>query len=79
MLSVSCRHVPTAPSLPVGMDVYEMGTYSSDEKASEAELFRKIPVEVSLEWMGRIGQDVGPEGLYPDVEAMLGSFRIRRP
>lgn len=42
------------PTFPVGLDVYEMGTYSSADKSSQAELFKKVPGEVALEWAKRV-------------------------
>jgi hypothetical protein len=42
------------PSAPVGLDIYEMGTYSCDDKASEKELFTRVRQEVAREWAQRV-------------------------
>src|SRR5205085_11129590 len=40
-------HVP--PSFPVGMDIYEMGTYSSEEKTTPQDFANEIRSAVALE------------------------------
>jgi len=62
-------HVP--PSFPVGMDIYEMGTYSSDEPGKEKELADKIRADVALEWAQRVNPAAMPEDLKP---AKVGTF-----
>ncbi|MCE9547257.1 MAG: hypothetical protein K8T25_17435 [Planctomycetia bacterium] len=42
------------PSFPVGMDIYEMGTYSTDDKTKEKELFDKVRTDVALQWAQRV-------------------------
>jgi len=118
------------PSFPVGMDIYELGSYSSDDKTQEKELFERVRTEVALEW-AKLAKDrvdrnelkparVGPydalyfetmmplrtgvtmrwrhwvfmveskcycvvstilpqleDEIFPDVEAMVKSFRIK--
>lgn len=50
-----CFFFTYAPSIaPVGMDVYELGTYSCDDKDKEKELFSHLPTDISLEWAKRI-------------------------
>src|SRR5207237_3081135 len=53
------------PSFPVGMDIYELGTYSSDDKATEKELFKKVRTEVAFEWAQRVAEDVDRTHLKP--------------
>jgi hypothetical protein len=38
----------------VGVDIYESGAYSADNKGDEAELFKKVSSELSLEWAKRV-------------------------
>jgi hypothetical protein len=42
------------PDFPVGMDIYEVGEYSCDDKEQEAKLFKQVPVSVSLQWAHRV-------------------------
>ena len=36
------------------MDVYEMGTYTSQDKSAEPELLKKVPQELALEWARKV-------------------------
>ena len=47
-------HVP--PSFPVGMDIYQMGTYSSDDKLSEPDFANAIRSAVALDWAQRVNE-----------------------
>ncbi len=51
------------PNFPVGMDIYEMGTYSSDDKTTTKDLFNKVRTEVALEWAKRVRQDASQKDL----------------
>ena len=51
------------PSFPVGMDIYQMGTYSADNPADEAELFRKVRSEVAQQWARNVGQNVSADDM----------------
>lgn len=62
-------HVP--PSFPVGMDIYEMGTYSSEEKTTEQDFANKIRSAVALEWAQRVNEKAKLEDLKP---AKVGTF-----
>jgi hypothetical protein len=53
------------PSFPVGLDIYEMGSYSSDDKAKEKDLLNKVRTEVALEWAQRVAENVDRERLKP--------------
>lgn len=53
------------PTFLVGMDIYEMGTYSASKKANEAALFAKVRQEVALEWAQRVKKDAKAEDLKP--------------
>jgi len=45
-------YVPT--SFPVGMDIYEMGTYSTKDDADQREFMKEIRQSVALEWAQRM-------------------------
>jgi hypothetical protein len=51
------------PMFPVGMDIYELGTYSSDDKAKQSDLLKKVQMEVALEWARRVNWDAEPKKL----------------
>ena len=53
------------PNFPVGMDIYEMGTYSTDEAKSEKELLHKVQTEVASEWARRVRPDTRTEDQKP--------------
>jgi hypothetical protein len=59
------------PSFPVGLDVYEMGTYSCDDKAKRKELLSSVQRDVALEWALRVSESAKKEDLKP---AKVGSF-----
>ena len=42
------------PQFPVGMDIYEMGTYSTDDQADPKAFFEEIRSAVALEWATRV-------------------------
>ncbi|WP_395737368.1 hypothetical protein [Prosthecobacter sp.] len=58
-------------TFPVGMDIYEMGAYSTAKKEDEAALFEKVRKEVALEWAKRVKQDASADDLKP---AKVGEF-----
>ncbi|MFH1022858.1 MAG: hypothetical protein V1809_05675 [Planctomycetota bacterium] len=51
------------PIFPLGMDIHELGSYSSDDKIKEKELLKRVPIEVSLEWAKRTKDKVDPKEL----------------
>ena len=54
------------PSIfPLGMDIHELGTYSSDEKTEKDFLLKRVPMEVSLEWAKRAKDVVDPKEIKP--------------
>lgn len=59
------------PQFPVGMDVYECGTYSADDATKEAELFKKLPQELALTWAKSVKPDAKIEDLKP---AKVGEY-----
>ena len=59
------------PSFPVGLDIYEMGTYSCDDKAKRKQLLNKVRKDVALEWAQRASEAARKEDLKP---AKVGSF-----
>jgi len=62
-------YIPRA--FPVGMDIYEFGTYSPTQKDNEQNFFDKIRNEVSLDWARR----VHPKAKVGDLEkAIVGQF-----
>ncbi len=42
------------PVAPFGLDIYDLGTYSSQDKTKETELWTRIPRDISLEWARRV-------------------------
>ena len=64
-------YVPTA--FPVGMDIYEMGRYSTDEKEKEA-FFEKIRSDVALEWAKRVNPEAQAEDLKPAKVGMYDAL-----
>lgn len=59
------------PDFPVGLDIYEVGTYSTEEKDDEAKLYAKVRTEVALQWATRVAEDVTEEKLSP---AKVGAY-----
>ena len=59
------------PSFPVGMDIYEMGTYSHNKKEKETELFERVRSEVALEWAQRVHEGAKAKDLKP---SHVGSY-----
>ncbi len=59
------------PTFAVGMDIYEMGTYSADNKEDEAALFEKVRQEVAMEWAMRVKSDTKAADLRA---AKVGSY-----
>ena len=53
------------PTFPVGMDIYEMGTYSSDEEMNPEEFSEKMRWEIALEWAQRVNEKARQEDLKP--------------
>ena len=58
------------PVFPIGMDIYELGSYSADAK-DEAELLKRVPKEVSLEWAKRAKDEIDPKEFTP---AKVGQY-----
>jgi hypothetical protein len=56
-------HVP--PVFPVGMDIFESGTYSADDQTAEDELLERIPTDLSLERAKSLGATAVAEDLSP--------------
>lgn len=59
------------PIFPVGLDVYEMGTYSASAPSGQAELYKRVPGEVALEWAKRVQPKATREDLKP---AKVGQY-----
>lgn len=59
------------PVCPLGMDIHELGTYSSDDKTKGKDLLNRVPREVALEWAKRAKDEVDPKELKP---AKVGSY-----
>jgi len=51
------------PSFPVGLDIYEMGSYSADGEEKGSDLLKRVPAEVALEWAQRVRKDASLEDL----------------
>jgi hypothetical protein len=71
------------PIFPVGMDIYEMGTYSVDDPLAEKELLKKVPTDVSMNWARRLQQSPAPEALKPakvgPYDAVFFEFTFQSP
>src|SRR5262249_7541622 len=59
------------PTTPMGMDIYESGTYTAKDQATEPELFDRVRKAVALEWAQRVKQDAIASELKP---AKVGTF-----
>jgi hypothetical protein len=59
------------PDFPVGLDIYQVGTYSAAEDESEKELFEKVRTEVALQWANRVKENVAADQLKP---AKVGEY-----
>jgi hypothetical protein len=59
------------PDFPVGLDIHEMGEFSSDDKAVQETLFRQIPIDLAFEWAQRASRNATREDLHP---AKVGPF-----
>lgn len=73
-------HVGPAGSFPAEMDVYQMGSFSAANATDEAELRKKLPGWIVMDWAKRVKPDAtekdlseGKVGQYPAVcfEAIL--------
>lgn len=62
-------HVP--PSFPIGMDIYELGEFSSDKNMADQEFTEKIRLTVSLDWAQRLNENAKEDDLQP---AKVGDF-----
>ena len=61
----------TPPDFPVGMDIYEAGTYSTDNKREEKEFLEQVRIDVALMWALRVDANATQDDLKP---AKIGSF-----
>lgn len=59
------------PTFPAGMDVYQLGTYSTTKKDGNSKLITKVRQEVALEWARRVKPDATAAELQP---AKVGDF-----
>jgi len=62
------KHVP--PVFPVGMDIYELGTFTTDD-ADKAKFLRELPYDVSLDWARKVNQQAKLDDLKT---AKVGPF-----
>lgn len=53
------------PNFPLGMDIYELGAYSSDDKTEADDLVKRIPRDVALGWAKRAKDNVDPKEFTP--------------
>lgn len=59
------------PTAPVGMDIYQMGTYSCDDRTKTSAFLQRIPTDIALEW----AQRVKPEATAKDLKhAKVGKY-----
>lgn len=59
------------PDFPVGMDIYEAGTYSTDNKREEKEFLEQVRIDVALMWALRANANATLDDLKP---AKIGQF-----
>jgi hypothetical protein len=53
------------PTAPAGMDIYELGSYSSDEGEDQAALMTRVRREIALSWAKRVNQKATEADLKP--------------
>jgi hypothetical protein len=58
------------PVFPLGVDIHELGSFSSDDNTDNG-LLKRVPREVSLEWAKRAKDVVDPKEIKP---AKVGSY-----
>lgn len=59
------------PRFPVGMDIYEMGTYSPNGQDALPDFYTGVRAAVALEWAQLVHEGAKPEDLRP---AKVGAF-----
>lgn len=59
------------PDFPVGMDIYEMGAYSTNDANDAQEFFEKVRADVALEWAQRVHKDAASDDMQP---AKVGTY-----
>ncbi|WP_298868350.1 hypothetical protein [uncultured Gimesia sp.] len=59
------------PSFRVGMDIYQMGTYSSSEKIADQKFKDKIRLDMAMDWAQRMNKKATLKDLKP---AKVGRF-----
>jgi hypothetical protein len=59
------------PDFPVGLDLYELGTYSADDATKTADLLTRIRREQALEWAQRVKEAANEKEL---VERKVGPY-----
>ena len=62
-------HVP--PDFPIGMDIYQMGTYTPEDVEVTPEFIRKTRADISLSWAQRVRPETESKDLIP---AKVGSY-----
>lgn len=60
---VNCT--PAGAPAGVGMDIYELGNFTSINKSNEGELLKQVPDEVSIEWARRVQPKAKKTDLKP--------------
>lgn len=55
----------TPPGQQVGMDIYELGNFTSINKGNEGELLKQVPYEVAMEWAQRVQPKAKKSDLKP--------------
>lgn len=56
-------------TFPVGLEVYDLGTYSASDPAQEETFLKSVPERVALEWARRVKSEVSKEELRADKVA----------
>ncbi len=59
------------PNFPVGMDIYQMGSYSADSKDKETQVLKEAPRNLALSWAKSLKKEAGPDDFKP---AKVGKY-----
>jgi len=55
------------PTYPVGMDIYQLGFYSTDTKAEEPKLFEKIRDQIALQFASNFNKSIAVKDMQTEL------------